>query len=120
MNLEPGWGFLPVPYGHYGGLPTPSYAQCPGCGMFWAELAGSTTVGCPLCYETFPQLLSPTIWEQQGGTVHHGKTPPLPQRQTVSRVTMYKEAIVKAQSEGRTQDAQVFIDLLRLLQRDDG
>lgn len=117
MNHEPNWGFLPVPYGHYGGLPTPTYAQCPGCGLFGTELAGSTSIGCPMCYEVFPQLVGLTIWEQQGCTVHQGKTPHTEQMEL--RIATYKEAIAKAQSEGRGEDAQVFTDLLGLLQSDD-
>ena len=123
MSEQHFWGSesqLPVPYHPAGGLPSPTHVQCPGCGLFGAEIAGGTSVGCPLCYETFSQFVSPTIWQNQGSTVHHGSEPLEFTVRSQTRATIYEEAIVRAQEEGRIEDAEVLIDLLTLLQRNDG
>lgn len=117
MNHDPNWGFLPVPYGHFGGPPSPSRTQCPGCGVFAAELIGSTGVGCPACYDVFPQFIGHGIWEQQGCLAHQGKGPNTDPNE--SRSQAYKNAILKAREEGRGEDVQVFHDLLRLLESED-
>ena len=114
MN-NPEWehGPFPVPYGYGHGLPSPT--RCPGCGLHEQEIANSTHVGCELCYETFPHVLSPIIWEYQGSTVHHGQAPKKVQLRLEARISTYEEAIQKAQQEGRHDDASVLVDLLRLL-----
>ena len=123
MSELPPWDSnsqLPVPYGQGGGLPSPTYTQCPGCGVFGAEIAGGTSLGCPLCYETFSQYVSPTIWKHQGSTVHHGSAPQEFTVRTQTRAKIYEEAILQAQAEGRDDDALVLIDLLSLLQNEHG
>lgn len=114
MN-PPDWepGPFPVPYGYGSGLPSPT--RCPGCGLHEAEIANSTNVGCELCYETFPHVLSPIIWEYQGSTVHHGHSPQTAQLRLEARISTYQEAIEKAEEEGRQDEAAVLQDLLRLL-----
>jgi protein-arginine kinase activator protein McsA len=116
-----GWGHgpLPVPFGYGGGLPSPSYSQCPGCGLLEAEIANSTNVGCQLCYTTFPSLVSSIIWRFQGSTVHHGQVPSSADLRFEARSVTYQEALQKAENEGRTEDVSILTDLLRLLKPED-
>ena len=95
-----------------------AFRQCPGCGLYEQEIGGSLQVGCAQCYTTFFDLLSPTIWNYQGSTVHHGQAPkPTPPGERW-KAEAYREAIEKARSEGRQDDVLLFRDLLRLLGED--
>jgi len=112
-----GWGHgpLPVPFGYGGGLPSPIYACCPGCGLGETEIAHSSRVGCPVCYLTFPHLINALIWDYQGSTVHQGEVPPTSLLASEARATAYQEAIQQARLEGRSEDVDVLSDLFRLL-----
>jgi len=49
---------------------------CPECGMTWAHFRQGSLLGCPQCYSTFEQQLTPLIERAQHGAVHHvGKSP---------------------------------------------
>jgi protein arginine kinase activator len=50
--------------------------RCPTCDMRLANFRQSGTVGCPDCYESFDEQLSPLIERAQNSATHHaGKTP---------------------------------------------
>ncbi len=50
--------------------------KCQTCGMKLSSFRQSGTVGCPDCYESFDEQLSPLIERAQNGATHHaGKTP---------------------------------------------
>jgi protein arginine kinase activator len=90
--------------------------QCSQCGFLEAQLAGSTHLGCAHCYTVFYDQLSPLIWNFQGSTVHHGEVPPQLWRKDQARAQVYREAIDRAKSEGRIDDADILMDLLRFLE----
>ncbi len=55
---------------------TKANATCQGCGMTWGDFKEHTLLGCPRCYATFENALSPLIERaQEGGTHHVGKVP---------------------------------------------
>lgn len=55
--------------------------KCPGCGMTESELRQSGRVGCPQCYTTFADILTPYVQKIHGAT-RHISTPPTPPAQT--------------------------------------
>jgi len=53
-----------------------SALRCETCGLSYAAFRQHGLLGCPSCYETFEDKLSPLIERaHQGGTHHIGKTP---------------------------------------------
>lgn len=49
---------------------------CEDCGMTFAQFRQSGSLGCPRCYETFDEQLSPLIERAHNGASHHqGKAP---------------------------------------------
>jgi protein arginine kinase activator len=49
---------------------------CPSCGLTFGKFRQTGTLGCPDCYQTFEEQLSPLIERAQSGATHHrGKTP---------------------------------------------
>jgi len=50
--------------------------SCPGCGATWAEFRKSGLLGCPECYETFEEKLTPLLERAHEGSAEHtGKSP---------------------------------------------
>ena len=92
-----------------------SYPRCPGCGLHEAELRGSTHVGCPLCYETFPELIGTIVWEHQRSAVHHGRVPYSPEVRFHIRREAYLNALEKARLDNQQEEVKFLTDLLRLL-----
>lgn len=53
-----------------------SRRTCPECGMNFEQFRKSGLLGCPTCYDTFEQQLTPLIERAQNGGGHHaGKAP---------------------------------------------
>lgn len=49
---------------------------CPTCGMTWSNFREKGLLGCPDCYETFEEQLTPLLSRAHEGGVHHtGKNP---------------------------------------------
>lgn len=49
---------------------------CPTCGISFGQFRQAGTLGCPDCYESFAEQLTPLIERAQNGATHHrGKTP---------------------------------------------
>ncbi len=48
---------------------------CPSCGMTLSELQRKGRVGCPDCYHTFAEVLTPYIKRVQGAESHIGSAP---------------------------------------------
>jgi len=77
------------------------------CGMTWAKFRKMATLGCPKCYETFLEELSPLIERAQAGRGHHiGKTPRQSQatrdrRREIRRLTQELEDAVAAEEYER-------------------
>jgi len=50
--------------------------SCPGCGATWAEFRKTGLLGCPECYETFDEKLTPLLERAHEGSAEHtGKAP---------------------------------------------
>ncbi len=60
-----------------GGEPAPEAPPaCPTCGMTWASFREKGLLGCPDCYDTFEEQLTPLLSRAHEGGVHHtGKSP---------------------------------------------
>jgi len=65
-----------------GGQPPEAPPACPTCGMTWAGFKEKGLVGCPDCYETFEEQLTPLLSRAHEGGVHH--TGRMPRRAGVS------------------------------------
>lgn len=51
-------------------------APCPRCAMTWARFRQHGLLGCPSCYDSFEEALTPLIERaQEGGLRHTGKAP---------------------------------------------
>jgi protein arginine kinase activator len=51
-------------------------ASCESCGMTWGDFKEHSLLGCPRCYLSFEDALSPLIERaQEGGSHHVGKVP---------------------------------------------
>ena len=85
---------------------------CPGCGLHAHDIFQSTYLGCPLCYETFAEQISPMIWKQQGSTVHHGKHTELAKPDRDYQRELYRRALEKATREERGHDIEVLNSIL--------
>ncbi|MBQ7226967.1 MAG: hypothetical protein IJX05_01045 [Clostridia bacterium] len=48
---------------------------CPTCGYTAEEYLGSGYLGCPDCYETFADLITPSLAKMQRDVKHVGKSP---------------------------------------------
>lgn len=71
----------------------PSGLSCPRCGFTQAEFKKQGRFGCPHCYETFKEVLSPLLADMHKGTTHIGKVP----RHAVARKT-YHDRITKLET----------------------
>lgn len=50
--------------------------ECPTCASTWAEFREKGLLGCPDCYDTFEEQLSPLLSRAHEGATHHvGRTP---------------------------------------------
>ena len=65
--------------GLFGGyaLPTvqPRAKRCELCGLRFSDIVNAGKVGCPQCYRTFADELSPTLFGIHGSAVHRGRRP---------------------------------------------
>lgn len=58
------------------GAEQPKPAACPTCGATWAEFREKGLLGCPDCYATFEEQLTPLLSRaHEGGTHHVGRVP---------------------------------------------
>lgn len=60
-----------------GGEPAPEAPPaCPTCGLTWSSFKEKGLLGCPDCYDTFEDQLTPLLSRAHEGGVHHtGKSP---------------------------------------------
>ncbi|MBB6430875.1 UvrB/UvrC motif-containing protein [Algisphaera agarilytica] len=55
---------------------SPKDTACENCGTTFADFRENSLLGCPMCYKTFEQPLSPLLERaHEGGTHHIGKVP---------------------------------------------
>ncbi len=79
----------------------------------------SRLIGCGMCLLHFRPLAHQLIVNVQGGSCRH--TEPLPEIRQIrmkARIEAFEEAILKAQQEGRAEDAHILSDLLNILVKD--
>ena len=56
--------------------PSAAELACTGCGLKFSDFRESSLLGCPTCYTSFEEPLSPLLERaHQGGTHHVGKVP---------------------------------------------
>lgn len=84
--------------------------------MHEADLRESTQLGCPICYEAFPQLIGAITWEHHGSAVHHGRLPYAPEVRIQVRREAYLQALDRAQAEQNVEEIQALTEQLRLLE----
>jgi len=80
---DPFHSFLGAGFGEmWGGLPglpgVPALGEerrCPSCGMTESQLRETGRVGCPECYNTFSDILTPYVQKVHGSTRHIGTMP---------------------------------------------
>ena len=92
--------------------------KCPTCGMTERELRQSGRVGCPDCYSTFADLLTPYVHKIHGATRHIGaapadaQTPAQPQADPVETLRAQLKAAVE--SEDYEQAARLRDEIRRI------
>lgn len=58
-----------------GGLPAGGGKQCPACRIREADFRKMSRLGCPSCYETFAEELTPLLKAMHKSSMHVGKIP---------------------------------------------
>jgi len=56
-------------------LPATANKTCPVCHMRRSHFKKTSLLGCPTCYETFPEDITPFLEGLPGGCAHVGKVP---------------------------------------------
>ena len=91
--------------------------HCPECGFTKKDFERRGRMGCPACYRVFGELLSPILRQVHRGIVHQGKRPhrTVDPAELKNRLVHLQEALQKAVSEERYEDAASFRDELSSL-----
>ena len=50
-------------------------ANCPGCGLAYADFKAKGRLGCPTCYEAFAPVLVPLLEKVHSAAKHNGRRP---------------------------------------------
>lgn len=92
--------------------------SCPACGATWSDLAAVGKVGCPDCYRTFAEQLSPSIRAMHGNATHTGRAPAKAQaaRDKHTRTEALKKELKAAIESENFEKAATLRDEIRALQ----
>lgn len=118
-------GGLLEPESSFAGLsqpPTTPAAECPQCGLTFADFRRRGHLGCGRCYETFAPQLESVLRRIQGSTTHEGKIPkrvagPIRVRRELAQMRQeLQEAVAK---EAYEKAAELRDRIRAMEQRDD-
>jgi protein arginine kinase activator len=86
--------------------------RCEQCGFTPEEFKKTGRFGCPQCYETFTDIVSPMLDNMHKGTVHVGKIPEraLLRKQLHDRLQNLETSLSEAIKSERYEDAAKFRD----------
>lgn len=107
-------------------LPARSQAtHCPSCGSTYYDIADSGKVGCAHCYETFIDLMLPSIRRIHGNTTHCGKKAVAGVEYTESnkkedKLSTLKKQLEEAVEQQNFEEAVKLRDEIRLLEGNNG
>ena len=91
---------------------------CESCGVQFAEVARTSTLGCAVCYDSFRTLLDPLLREIQVAVLHRGKTPHVDnQRERLRNELQTKRALLRSALKSENyEEAAVLRDEIRALE----
>jgi len=94
---------------------------CPNCGCDDAQLQNSGRFGCPECYEAFDSILPALLGKMQPALEHKGKRPVhgIRRQEVGLRESQLRKELEKAVREERFEDAAVYRDRLRQLDKEE-
>jgi protein arginine kinase activator len=87
--------------------PAAEVVRCEQCGFTQADFKKHGRFGCPACYETFKDVISPMLGNMHKGTVHIGKVPQraLERKSLYDRLTQLQGELDQAIKSERYEDA---------------
>ena len=96
--------------------------KCPDCGCTYPEIEKSGKVGCPSCYTTFEDELSPLIRSLHGTTAHAGAVPSRHRaKQALAQQLKQKKAALREAVQNEDYErAAALRDEIRALEADNG
>ena len=103
------------------GLPSASAAaaterKCPNCGMTESELRRTGRAGCPQCYNTFSDILTPYIRQVHGTDTHLGAKPKTETQKEQDPVAEMKSKLEEAIKAENYEEAARLRDEIRRLE----
>lgn len=90
--------------------------KCPSCGMTEAELRQTGRAGCPECYNTFSDVLTPYIRQVHGADTHLGAKPKDGEKKTEDPVTEMRAKLGEAVRNENYEEAARLRDEIRRLE----
>lgn len=98
---------------------SPVSGVCNGCGMRYNDFVKTGRLGCEKCYETFGNLLRPTLKRIHGNTSYFGKTPIGYEKEdeTAEKILVLKEKLSKAVEEQEYEKAATYRDEIKELEK---
>jgi len=92
-----------------GAIATPKreIKTCKNCGIAITQVLKDGFLGCPVCYDTFLEVLLPMIAKVQNGTYHKGKSPHSAKQKTAKELELehLRGELAVAVEEERYEDA---------------
>lgn len=94
--------------------------SCPACHMDLRTFKQGGLLGCAKCYETFAQLLEPTLKKIHGKALHEGKTPQRASSnaQPENEIDALKEKLADAVAKEDYENAAVIRDRIKELTKE--
>lgn len=93
--------------------------KCPSCGFTFQNFRKMGRLGCPKCYDTFRNQLSPLLRKIHGSDSHIGKMPPKKEiiRDKAALMTNLKERLGEAIKREEFEEAARLRDQIKALER---
>lgn len=91
---------------------TPAAMRCEACGFTQQDFKKTGRFGCPVCYQTFAEVIDPMLETMHKGSVHQGKVPQraMVRRSLYERLTKLEMELDQAIKAERYEDAARFRD----------
>lgn len=91
---------------------TPAAMRCEACGFTQQDFKKTGRFGCPVCYQTFAEVIDPMLETMHKGSEHQGKVPQraMVRRSLYERLTKLEMELDQAIKAERYEDAARFRD----------
>ncbi|WP_176014255.1 UvrB/UvrC motif-containing protein [Victivallis sp. Marseille-Q1083] len=94
---------------------------CPNCGWDIVGLRKTGRLGCPVCYETFKEVIDEALTKMHRGKVHVGKMPhdghDADNSQWLRELTMAQQSLAESVKREEYEQAAVFRDRINELKK---